>query len=117
MVNAGKVAPFPDPALPGLTVTKRLHADHIVSMDTITRMEGFDKLTRAQMEAVLNNPKNFIGLSETANTSKGAKSFADWTRYKKGGIDVDPAFRARMIEEETNVSRQLQQQIDDFLKK
>jgi hypothetical protein len=116
MVNAGKVAPFADEALPGLTVTKRLHADHIVSMDTVTRMEGFDRLTRPQMEAVLNNRANFVGLSETANTSKGAKSFADWTRYKKGGIDVDPAFRQRMIQEEANVSRSLQQQIDDFLK-
>ncbi len=116
MVNAGKVPPFPDEALPGLTVTKRVHADHIVSMDTITRMEGFDKLTRAQMEAVLNNPKNFVGLSETANTSKGAKSYTDWTRYKKGGIDVDPAFRQRMMQEEAKLARQLQQQIDDFLK-
>ncbi len=117
MVNAGKVPPFPDEALPGLIVTKRLHADHIVSMDTITRMEGFDKLTRAQQEAVLNNPINFVGLSESANTSKGAKSYADWTRYKKGGIDVDPVFRRRMMEEEVRVARLLQQQIDDFLKK
>jgi hypothetical protein len=116
LVNAGRLPPYPDPALPGLTVTKRLHADHVVSMDTIARMEGFDRLTKTQQLAVLNNERNFIGLSETANTSKGSKSFTDWTRYKKGGIDVDPAFRQQMMMEEARTQRLLQQQIDDFLK-
>ncbi len=115
LVNEGKVLPFPDEALPGLMVTKRLHADHIVSMDTIASMEGFDQLSEDQQLEVLNNPKNFIGLSETANTSKGAKSYAEWTRYNKGGIDVDPAFRQDMMQEEIVVARVLQQQIDTLV--
>lgn len=116
MVNAGRVPPYPDPAFPGLTVTGRLQADHIVSMETIARMEGFDRLTRAQQLALLNNERNFLGLREAANKSKGSKSFADWTRHKSRGIDVAPAFRQQMMMEEARIQRLLQQQIDDFLK-
>ena len=75
-----------DPALPGKTITKPLQADHIVSMDKITRMEGFDKLTFEQQLEILNNPENFVGLSEAANTSKGNKSYAEWTIIKKGAM-------------------------------
>ncbi|UYZ62613.1 hypothetical protein [Hymenobacter weizhouensis] len=84
-----------DPALPGLKIDKRMHADHIVPMDKITQMDDFDKLTEAQQIAVLNYEKNFVGLSETANTSKGSKSFQEWTEYKKGKIKVDDKFRKK----------------------
>jgi hypothetical protein len=116
MVNRGKTFPAPDEALPGKTVTKRLHADHIVSMDKITRMDGFDKLTKEQQLAVLNNPANFQGLSESANTSKGAKSYEDWTLYKKENIAVDPTFRANMMAKEQSLQGDLQKQIDNFNK-
>ncbi len=114
-----------DPILPGQVIGRRpngnpaVDADHIVSMDTITRMEGFDRLTTEQQLQVLNNRDNFVVLSEAANRSKGAKSFADWTHYKKGQpgeIAVEPAFRQRMIQEEQRMQRLLQQQIDRFLK-
>ena len=52
-------------------------------MDNIAKMDGFEMLTREQQIEVLNNPKNFIGLSESANKSKGPKSYSDWTVYKK----------------------------------
>ncbi|WP_199884109.1 hypothetical protein [Anaerosinus massiliensis] len=82
-VNEGIELPIPDPALPGKIIKSRLEADHIVSMDKITRMEGFDKLTYEQQLKVLNNSENFTGLSKTANTSKGSKSYEEWTAYKK----------------------------------
>lgn len=72
-----------DPALQGLTIDKNLHADHIVSMNEITKMEGFGKLTQKQQLEILNNEKNFVGLSETANTSKGSKSFEE-----KNGLNI-----------------------------
>lgn len=114
MVNEGIQLPMPDPVLPGLEITKRLHADHIVPMDRITRMEGFDTLTREQQLAVLNNPENFVGLSASANTSKGPKTFAEWTQHKSRGIDVDPDFRREMMEREQQLERRLQQQIDEL---
>jgi len=94
-VNKNITLPMEDPALPGLIIKKPLHADHIVSMKKITQMDGFSRLTTENQLKVLNNPKNFVGLSETANTSKGARSFSEWFVYKKGGIKVSPAFRKK----------------------
>ena len=116
MVNKGIRLPMPDPALPGKTITSALEADHIVPMDKITRMDGFGKLTFDQQVKVLNNPENFVGLSKTANTSKGSKSFEEWTMYKKENIPVDPAFRQSMIKKSAELERKLQKQIDDLLK-
>jgi len=84
-------------------------------MDTITRMEGFDKLTKEQQLSVLNNPENFIPLSRSANASKGNKSFAEWTEHKKSGTAVDPDFREKMIPIENQLLVDLQQQIDDYV--
>ncbi len=114
MVNQGIQLPMPDPVLPGLEITKRLHADHIIPMDRVTRMEGFDTLTPEQQLNVLNNPDNFVGLSPSANTSKGPRTFSEWTRHKARGIDVEPNFRNEMISREQILEGQLQKQIDDF---
>ena len=115
-VNEGVELPMDDPALPGLKVTESLHADHIVSMKKITEMEGFSDLTFENQLKVLNNPENFVGLSETANTSKGSKTFAEWTEYKKGNIKVDEQFRQRMMARERELEPILRQQIKDLLK-
>ncbi|MED3912549.1 hypothetical protein P4597_26015 [Peribacillus simplex] len=64
-------------------IDKKLHADHIVSLEKIARMEGFDTLTYNQQKEIANFVENFIGLSEAANTSNGSKPFADWYIYKK----------------------------------
>ncbi|WP_460288708.1 hypothetical protein [Clostridium sp. CTA-7] len=85
-------------------------------MDTITRMDGFEKLTKEQQLQVLNNPENFTGLSEAANKSKGAKSYSEWTVYKKENIEVDLNFRQKMILKENELKINLQCQIDDFIK-
>ncbi len=47
-VNEDISLPMTDPAIPGKEVTSRLEADHIVSMDKIAKMEGFEKLTREE---------------------------------------------------------------------
>ncbi|WP_246438633.1 hypothetical protein [Listeria portnoyi] len=105
-----------DPALPGKTIDGTLHADHIVSMDSITKMEGFDKLTKEQQISVLNYEENFIGLSETANKSKGPKSYSDWTIYKKEGVEVNPEFRSEMMLKESELEKKLQRLIDELNK-
>lgn len=116
MVNDGVTLPMNDPVIPGNEITKRLEADHIVSMDRITRMDGFEKLTREQQLEVLNCEDNFVGLSKSANASKGAKTYEDWTFYKKTGVPIDPAFRAEMIMKEKKLERLLQAMIDNFVK-
>jgi hypothetical protein len=109
------VPPYPDPALPGMTVTGTLHADHIVPMDTIARMEGFERLTTQQKLDILNDRRNFVGLSESANTSKGPKSFEEWTQHKASGTPVDPAFRAKMMKREAELRILLQEKIDELV--
>lgn len=107
----------PDPAIPGKYITDRLQADHIVSMKNIEKMENFDKLTKEQQLKVLNNEENFLGLSEAANKSKGAKPYSDWTIYKKEKIEVNPKFREEMIKKEKELEMNLQKQIDDFVER
>jgi len=98
LVNLGHNATvaIPDFALPGKTILGRLQADHIVSMDTIVRMEGFDALTKTQQLQVLNFPENFIGLSASANASKGALSYAEWSMHISSGLSVNPLFQTQM---------------------
>jgi len=115
MVNEKVVLPMKDPALPGLEITKPLHADHIVPMKQITEMDGFNKLSFDKQLEVLNYKPNFSPLSETANTSRGAKTFEQWTRYKKGGIDVDSEFRSSMIERSGKLETELQDKIYSLL--
>ena len=82
-------------------------------------MEGFDKLTNEQKEAVLNNPKNFIASSPSANSSRQSKSFAEWEYYKPGTpeqIKVNEVLRQQLMKKEKILERELQQQIDDLLK-
>lgn len=105
MVNKGVKLPMKDPVLPGKMITKPLQADHIVSMDRITRMEGFEKLTFEQQVEILNMEENFVGISEAANKSKGPKSYKEWEYYKPGTseeIRVNEDFRKEMIEKEKN---------------
>ncbi|GKS08679.1 PAAR domain-containing protein [Pseudomonas syringae pv. theae] len=115
MVNKDVVLPMKDPALPSLNITKPLHADHIVPMKQITEMDGFNKLTFNNQLEVLNHKPNFSPLSETANTSRGAKTYEQWTSYKKGNIDVDPAFRNSMIDRSSKLEIELQEKIYSFL--
>ncbi|TDL77914.1 ribonuclease YeeF family protein [Peribacillus frigoritolerans] len=116
MVNKDVELPMPDPAIPGKMITTRLEADHIVSMDIISKLNGFDNLSYNQQLEVLNNIENFIGLSKTANTSKGSKSYSEWTIYKKENIEIDPIFREKMMKKEIELEIKLQKQIDEFLK-
>jgi len=115
MVNEKVELPMKDPALPGLEITKPLHADHIVPMKQITEMDGFNKLSFGNQLEVLNHKPNFSPLSETANTSRGAKTYEQWTRYKKGNVDVDPAFRSSMMERAAKLEVELQEKIYSLL--
>ena len=114
-VNEGISLPMNDFAIPGNVITKKLEADHIVPMKKIVTMKGFDKLSLEQQLSVLNFEENFIGLSKSANTSKGAKSYSDWTMYKKTNTPINPIFREEMIRKEAILEGKLQSMIDNFI--
>lgn len=83
--------------------------------EKIVTMKGFDKLSLEQQPSVLNFEENFIGLSKSANTSKGAKSYSDWTMYKKTNTSINPIFREEMIRKEAILEGKLQSMIDNFI--
>ena len=117
MVNEGVKLPMKDFALPGKTITTPLEADHIVPMKKIACMENFEKLTYEEQLEVLNYKDNFIGLSKSANTSKGSKSYEEWIVYKKENIKIDEQFRNKMIKLEKELGGEIQELIDKFISK
>ena len=85
-------------------------------MDRIAKMEGFDKLTREQQLEILNYEDNFVGLSKSANASKGSKTYEEWTTYVKEGITINPEFREKMIAREKELEGIIQHMIDSYVK-
>ncbi len=62
--------------------------------------------------------ENFDGISESANKSKGAKSYAEWDVYKGGTpeeIRVNEKFRKEMIEREKVLRVKIQEEINNML--
>jgi hypothetical protein len=104
-----------DFALPGKTITGKLEPDHIVSMDRIARMDGFDRLTPAQQLEILNWPENFTGLSRSANASKQDLPYALWHQHKGSGLMVNPLFTTQMTHMESAVAGRLQTLIDSMV--
>ncbi|HJQ33118.1 MAG TPA: Ig-like domain-containing protein [Pyrinomonadaceae bacterium] len=91
-----------------------LAADHLVSLKRITEMEGFAQLTLKDQLEVANLPENFIGLGKRTNSSKGAKSFADWPGHPELG-PVDPAVRSHLLGLENKAFDALRRAIDERL--
>jgi hypothetical protein len=97
----------------GFDVTK-FEADHIVPMNEIVDMPGFDKLTEAQKIEVLNLEDNFMGLSKRSNASKQDKTWTEWQGHKELG-PIPPEVRREMIRREGEARRALQRAINDRL--
>jgi PAAR repeat protein len=90
------------------------HGDEVSQalMDKITRMDGFEHLTFAEKKLVLNFEENFIGLSKSANASKGSKTYEEWKIYKRDNIPIESKFRKEMIEKEKILECKIQGLID-----
>jgi len=65
---------------------------------------------------VLNMQGNFIAMSPTANQSRGARSFGEWTRHEELGLPVDETFRQQMIAREEELRPIIQESIDQLLR-
>ena len=93
-----------------------MEADHIVPMKEITGMPGFSQLSRADQLDILNMSDNFVGLSRSANPSKGSQSFGEWLQHKGTGTPVSPALRNEYMMKEAELKRKLQEEIKRRLK-
>ena len=91
----------------GLTV------DHIVAIDQITEMEGFEKLTRAERKALAVRKDNLIVMDYSANSSKGPRSWANWKQYS---TFYDDATKQAMLAEEAKLRTAIQDWIKNQVK-
>lgn len=106
----------PDPAIPSKFIDGKLQADHIVSLKKISQMKNFEKLTAEERIQIANFKDNFIGLTKTANTSKGSKTYKEWTHYVKENIKIDSTFREKMIIKEQELEKIIQAKINTLAK-
>ena len=114
LVSQGRSPPYPDPAVKGLT-DWTLVPDHIIPFKDIVRMPGFALLSRKHMLEVLNFPRNFIGLTPSANSSRQDKGWLDWLVHKVTGRPVDPNFANKMWRKERQLRIQLLEEIQNRL--
>jgi hypothetical protein len=91
----------------GLTV------DHIVPIDQITEMEGFEKLTRAERKALAVRPDNLIVMDASANSSKGPRSWSKWKQYS---TFYDDATEQAMVVKEGELRTKIQDWIKNQVK-
>jgi len=79
-----------------------LHVDHVVPLNDIVRMKGFDKLRPERQLEIVNDLKNLRATDALANTSRGHRSWWSWAQAQ---IYYDPAQIAKMraLEDELRV--------------
>lgn len=84
-------------------------------MEKLTRIEGFSSLTTEEKLSILNDSKNFVGLTRSANASKGKKSYAEWTMHISKGIKVNEKFRQDMIKREKELEQYFLEKVASML--
>jgi hypothetical protein len=72
------------PRQPGTFV--EIHPAHIYPGSLIRALPGFEKLTWAQQDWLLNHPDNFLPLTKQWNSSMGNMLADDWVRTARGGL-------------------------------
>ncbi|MEV7738918.1 hypothetical protein AB0O75_43920 [Streptomyces sp. NPDC088921] len=76
-----------------------LEVDHIVSLERMTQMDGFDLLSALERNRLAVREDNLVLMDATANASKGERSWAAWRQAAKYYTEADIArWRARDAE-------------------
>jgi len=61
-------------------------------------------------------PENFHGLNQSANGSRGNKTFEEWPQHVGTGTPMNSQLRTPMIAEETRLNDLIQRRIDELLR-
>ena len=59
-----------------------LHVDHVVPLNDIVRMNGFDKLRPERQLEIVNDVKNLRAIDSIANASRGDRSWWNWSQVQ-----------------------------------
>jgi hypothetical protein len=70
-----------------------LDVDHVVPLNDIVRMPGFDKLRPERQLEVVKDMKNLRAIDSLANRSRGDRSWSEWSQAL---IHYDAAAISRM---------------------
>ncbi|MFI7495301.1 hypothetical protein ACH9D2_11370 [Kocuria sp. M4R2S49] len=81
-----------------------LHVDHVVPLNEVVRMPGFDKLRPERQLEIVNDVKNLRAIDALANSSRGDRSWQDWANAI---LHYDAAAIARM--------RALEQEVRNYI--
>jgi hypothetical protein len=103
-------------AVYGHKVRGSLAADHIVPFNDIVAMPGFARLSLENQLKIINDVNNFVGLDPVVNSSKGAKSWADWQGHPEFG-EITTPMRRRFRARELRTRIRLQNKINELLLK
>ncbi|WP_037684186.1 hypothetical protein [Streptomyces griseus] len=92
----------------------RVQVDHVVSLERMTKMEGFELLTTTEQNVLAVRPDNLKPMDAAANASKGALSWREW-RYASNYY-VDPADIARWQARDAELTESIQTWIRDTVR-
>jgi hypothetical protein len=76
--------------------------DHVVPLNDIVRMRGFDKLRPERQLEIINDLKNLRATDALANTSRGHRSWWSWAQAQIH-YDSSQIAKMRALEDELRV--------------
>ena len=76
-----------------------------------SQMPGFACLSKEDQSKVVNQPKNFIGICSSCNSSKSDTLWHRWKGHQKKGIIWSPALRAQGMKTTSNLIVNMKAQI------
>jgi hypothetical protein len=79
-----------------------LHVDHVVPLNDIVRMNGFDKLRPERQLEIVNDVKNLRAIDSLANASRGDRSWWSWAQAQIY-YDFAQIAKMRALEDELRV--------------
>jgi hypothetical protein len=91
---------------------KKPSIDHVVSIDEMVLMDGWNKLRKHEQQALLSRVDNLRMMEKGANSSKGGKRWANW---REGRAIYGEKVWRKMIEEESRLRRAIQEKITEIL--
>lgn len=85
-----------------------LHPDHIVSLQRMTGMEGFEKLTLLERQRLAVRADNLIAMDAAANLSKGDRL---WSAWRQASTFYPADTIVKMSKQETELAATIQEWI------
>src|SRR5262249_1245268 len=95
------------------TPPTKVTVDHIVSIDQISEMDGFQKLKPTERKLLAVRQDNLIAMDGSANFSKGRRP---WSAWKQSSTFYDEATKQAMPAEEAKLRTTIQNWIKEQVK-